>query len=59
MTSATRLPKATRVMRARQQGTCPLCRRPIIVGQQIAKARIWAHIDCVIDHATATYASTP
>jgi hypothetical protein len=40
---------ATRVMRARRPGTCPLCRGPIQVRESIAKIGFWAHTQCVID----------
>ena len=39
---------ATRVMRARRPGICPLCRSPILVGQQIGKTGFWAHVTCII-----------
>ena len=40
---------ATRVMRARRESTCPVCRAPIHVGQQIAKLGIWQHIEHIVD----------
>jgi hypothetical protein len=39
---------ASRVRKARRAGTCPLCRGPIRVGEQIAKTVRWAHLGCVI-----------
>ena len=41
---------ASRVMKARREGTCPICRGPILVGQLIAKCGVWAHAQCVVDH---------
>jgi ribosomal protein L37AE/L43A len=41
---------ATRVMKARWPGTCPACRRPIRVGDQIAKCGIWLCIQCAISY---------
>ncbi|MGO9294424.1 MAG: hypothetical protein ACLP52_11230 [Streptosporangiaceae bacterium] len=41
---------ATRVMRARRTGTCPVCHGPIHVGELIAKTGFWQHIQHVIDH---------
>lgn len=40
---------ATRVMKARRTGTCPLCRGPIQRGESIAKIGFWAHTQCVVD----------
>ena len=40
--------RASRVMRARHNSICPICGKPILVGQQIAKRDIWMHIDHVI-----------
>lgn len=40
---------ADRVMRARWETTCPICRGPIRVGQQIGKVGYWAHTSCIID----------
>ncbi len=40
---------ATRVMRARRTGTCPVCHGPIHVGQLIAKTGLWQHVEHVID----------
>jgi hypothetical protein len=58
MTSATRLHKATRVMKARWPGTCPLCRGPIRRLQQIGKTRVgWCHTTCLTGRTT--YTSTP
>lgn len=39
---------ASRVMKARRTGTCPICRGPIRVGEQIAKTVKWAHAGCVV-----------
>ena len=36
-------------MKARRSGTCGLCHGPIMVGQPIAKATVWAHVQCVIE----------
>jgi hypothetical protein len=44
----TRPQLADRVMRARREGTCPLC-RPILVGQYIARCgSCWYHAGCVV-----------
>jgi hypothetical protein len=48
---------ASRVMKARRQSTCPICRGPIRVGDSIAKTVKWAHTGCVI--ASRYYGSTP
>lgn len=40
---------ATRTMKARRTSTCPLCRGPVLVGQQIGKVGVWAHVSCIID----------
>jgi hypothetical protein len=40
---------ASRVMRARRTSICPVCRSPILVGQQIAKLGTWQHIEHVIE----------
>lgn len=45
---------ATRVMRARRETICPLCRAPIHVGQLIAKCGLWAHAACIITHQHGT-----
>ena len=47
--TADRLALATRVMKARRASTCPVCRGPILVGQQIAKCGTWQHIEHVIE----------
>jgi hypothetical protein len=48
------VPLATRSMKARRPGTCPLCRGPILVGQSISKIVHWAHTTCVVEqHAAA------
>lgn len=39
---------ASRVMKARRAGTCAICRRPIRIGEQIAKTIKWAHAGCVV-----------
>jgi hypothetical protein len=41
---------ATRVMKARRESICPLCRGVIHVGQLIAKCGFWAHATCQINH---------
>jgi hypothetical protein len=45
---------ATRVMRARRESTCPVCRGPIRVGQQIAKCGTWQHVQHVIERQRAS-----
>lgn len=40
---------AERVMRARRTSICPVCRCPILVGQQIAKCGTWQHVEHVIE----------
>jgi hypothetical protein len=45
---------ATRVMRARRESTCPVCRGPIRVGQQIAKCGTWQHVEHVIERNRQT-----
>ena len=47
---------ADRVMRARRQGTCPLCRGPVRIGQQIARMGpgCWVHSGCLISAPPAT-----
>lgn len=45
-----RLSLATRVMKARRNSTCPACRGPVHVGNQIARLTDppqWVHIGCV------------
>ena len=39
---------ASRVMKARRESVCPLCREPVRIGQLIAKTVKWAHAGCVI-----------
>jgi hypothetical protein len=39
---------ASRVMKARRPGTCPLCQGPIRIGDSIAKTVKWAHTGCVV-----------
>lgn len=39
---------ASRVMKARRESVCPLCRGPIRIGEQIAKTVKWAHAGCVV-----------
>ena len=41
-------PLATRTMKARRAGICPVCGEPIQVGQQIALAGRWQHVQHVI-----------
>ena len=43
---------ADRVMKARRPGTCPLCRGPIQVGEQIGRVGFWAHTVCIVDRFT-------
>jgi hypothetical protein len=41
---------ATRTRKARRPSTCPACRAPIIIGQQIARLAspaAWVHVRCV------------
>lgn len=40
---------ATRVMKARRESECPVCRSPIRIGQLIAKCGMWMHASCLID----------
>lgn len=43
--------KASRVMKARRQGFCPLCRTLILVGQpicQLGATGCWIHVSCLI-----------
>jgi hypothetical protein len=43
---------ATRVMKARRPGTCPLCRQAVTVGQQIGRTPAgWCHTECIIGKA--------
>lgn len=39
-----------RVRKARRNSVCPLCRAPILTGQQISdgSSRGWVHIQCLI-----------
>jgi hypothetical protein len=40
---------ATRVMKARRESVCPACRRPVRIGDQIAKTTLgWLHVQCAI-----------
>jgi hypothetical protein len=43
---------ADRTMRARREGTCPVCHGPILVGQPIARCpgRVWMHASCYVAH---------
>jgi len=43
---------ATKVRKARHETTCPTCRGPILVGQQIAKCPggLWQHASCFLGH---------
>jgi len=46
--------RASRVMKARGQSTCPMCQRIINRGQQIGLTPIaWAHTRCIIKAAQA------
>jgi hypothetical protein len=41
---------ASRVMKARHAGRCPVCRGPVRVGDQIARAgKVWQHVEHVIE----------
>jgi hypothetical protein len=40
---------AERVMKARRQSVCPICRRLIRPGDQIAKLGRWQHVEHVLD----------
>jgi hypothetical protein len=45
-----RLALATRTMKARHNSTCPSCRGPVLIGQQIARLAdppAWVHVRCV------------
>jgi hypothetical protein len=43
---------ASRVIKARRPGRCPLCRDLIRAGQQIGKTPIgWSHTSCIINKA--------
>jgi hypothetical protein len=47
---ADRLSLATRVMKARRRGSCPVCKSTIFPGQQIARVcdpDDWIHLRCV------------
>lgn len=41
---------ATNVRKARFESTCPACRGPVLVGQQIARcpAGVWQHASCFV-----------
>jgi hypothetical protein len=41
---------ATNVRKARFQSTCPTCRGPVLVGQQIARCSggLWQHASCYL-----------
>jgi hypothetical protein len=48
---------ATRVMRARRPGMCPLCGQLVTVGQQIGRTPVgWCHTSCIIE---AVHKMTP
>ena len=50
------MPLADRVMRARGESTCPICRRRIRVGQQIARCGgVWQHVGHVIESLAAQH----
>jgi hypothetical protein len=40
---------ASRVMKARHESECPVCRQPIRIGQLIAQTGFWQHAACLID----------
>jgi hypothetical protein len=50
---------ASRVKKARRTSTCPVCRCPIMVGQQIAKRGYWQHIEHVIEPNRSTEGKRP
>jgi hypothetical protein len=46
--------RAARVMKARKQSTCPMCKRTINRGQQIGLTPIgWSHVRCILGRARA------
>jgi hypothetical protein len=50
MTAPDRLALATGTRKARHPSTCPACRAPIIIGQEIARLAspaAWLHVRCV------------
>jgi hypothetical protein len=48
-----RLPVVDRTMKARREGTCPLCNGPVRVGDLIARCcTTWYHASCVVRHIT-------
>jgi hypothetical protein len=41
--------KATRVMTARHESTCPICQAPASIGAQIGLTRLgWCHTECIV-----------
>jgi hypothetical protein len=62
MAAPDRLALATRTRKARRPSTCPACRAPIIIGQQIARLAspaAWVHVRCVPVVAAALGRSVP
>lgn len=50
---------ASRVMRARRESVCPLCREPVRIGQLIALTTKWAHAGCVVASLYKTSGEDP
>ncbi len=40
---------ADRVIRARRESVCPICRQLITIGQQIGRLGAWQHIEHIIE----------
>jgi hypothetical protein len=48
-----------RVIKARRTSTCPMCRRLVIVGDQIGHTAIgWCHTACLVDEALRRWLTT-
>lgn len=48
-----------RVMKARGESVCPMCRGPVRVGQQIGRTPVgWSHVRCIIAAAQKIAAVT-
>ncbi len=47
---------ASRVRKARRNGRCPLCGKPVIIGQRVGLiAAGWAHLQpCIVDRRQLT-----
>ena len=55
-----RLQLVDRVMKARKESTCPLCRRPVHIGQTIARTGgTWQHASCLVRAIKAAARETP